>query len=327
MTPRDNFNVFTIVPNWNGEDLLAESLRSLQKQSYSHTIVVVDNGSTDNSRKILANDFSEVHVIKLPKNLGFSGGVNVGIRYALGKGADAIALFNNDAAADSAWLSTLVSQMLSDQSCGIVTGKFMRTDGVHIDSTGDFYSIWGVPFPRGRNQKDNGQYEKVETVFGATGGASLYRAAMLEDIGLFDENFFAYYEDVDISFRAQLAGWKIVYVPTAVAYHKVSATSSRLGTFTRYHSTKNFYLLFLKNMPGKLFWKYLPLFGLYALRLSISSIVRRYFITYVRGVVAALFLLPGVVRERRTSKINRKVSIDYIDSLLYKHQPPKIPSL
>src|SRR5207253_2984925 len=145
----------------------------------------------------------------------------------------AIALFNNDAVADKNWLQSLVNTMSANSEVGIATSKLLLEDKKHIDSTGDFYSIWGMPLPRGRNQLDNGQFDKPEEVFGATGGASLYRAKMLNEIGLFDEKFFAYYEDVDISFRARLAGWKVYYQPKAIAYHGLSKTSSRHPNLSR----------------------------------------------------------------------------------------------
>jgi GT2 family glycosyltransferase len=320
-------NVWAVVPNWNGADLLAGCLRSLQAQSYPANLVVVDNGSIDESIELLEKEFPAVQLIKLPENRGFAGGVNAGIRYALEQGAEAIALFNNDAVADKSWLENLVRALEANEQCGIATGKLMRSDKLHIDSTGEQYSAWGMPFPRGRNQKDAGQFDKAEPVFGATGGASLYRAAALGQVGLFDERFFAYYEDVDISFRMQLAGWKILYEPRAVAYHQVGATSSKHGNFTRYHATKNFYLLYLKNMPGWLFWKYLIFFKLYALRLAGGSLVKGHFLTFMRSTLAALMLFPYAMKERSRIQKTRKVSPAYVAGLLFKGRPPKTPRI
>jgi len=319
--------VYIVIPNWNGEDLIADCLDSLRLQSYPAKIIIVDNGSVDDSIRIIESQFPEVALLKQPKNLGFAGGVNVGIRYALDHGADAVALFNNDAIAEPDWLKNLLLSLQNNDDAGIVTGKFMRTDKKHIDSTGDYYSVYGMPFPRDRNQADAGQRDTAEDVFGATGGASLYRAEMLKEIGLFDEAFFAYYEDVDISFRAQLAGWKVQYEPSAVAYHHMSATSSKLGSFTRYHATKNFYLLYAKNMPGWLYWKYLPLFTLQALRLAASSLIKGAIWPFIKGTTKAFLLTPHIIKERRRIQTNRKASLNYIDSLLYKNRPPKIPKL
>ncbi len=319
--------LFVVIPNWNGADMIADSLKSLQAQTIKHRVVVVDNGSVDESISVIESQFPDVALIKLPKNTGFAGGVNTGITYALEQNADAIALFNNDAVADKDWLKELVLTMESKPEAGIVACKLLRTDKKHFDSTGDFYSIWGMPFPRGRNQQDTGQFDSAEEIFGASGGASLYRADVFKSIGLFDEKFFAYLEDVDISFRAQLAGWKILYQPKARVYHHVSATSSKLGSFSRYHYIKNFYMLYAKDMPLRLYFKYLPLFIIQAARLAVTAILKGGGDAYFKGVFVAFWNTPHIIRERRRIQKNRKVSVSYIDSLLYKQRPPKIPTL
>lgn len=317
--------VAVVIPNWNGADLIAEALKSLEKQTYRADIVVVDNGSVDESISIIEKQFPKVALIKLPVNTGFDGGVNTGIKHALKSNYDAVALFNNDAMAKNDWLDHLVKAMNADKKRGIVTGKLLRMDKKHFDSTGDFYSTWGLPFPRGRNQADTGQYDTAEEVFSATGGATLYRINMLKEIGIFDERFFAYIEDIDIGFRARLAGWKVWYEPKAEAYHHVSATSSKLGSFSRYHWAKNSLITYFKDMPGWLFWKYLPLFTLQTIRFGISSTLRGGLWAYLRGTGAFLLLMPGVLRDRQHIQRSRKISISEIDELLYHGRPPRIP--
>ncbi len=319
--------IFIVIPSWNGADLIAECLNSLQKQTQKHQIIVVDNGSIDRSVEIIETKFKGVNLIKLSKNEGYSGGVNRGIQYAIEQGADYIALFNNDAVADKEWLMHLVDAAEKHNEAGIITGKFMRIDKKHIDSTGDQYSTFGMPFPRGRNQTDIGQFESAGCVFGATGGASLYRAEMLKNIGFFDEKFFAYFEDVDISYRAQLAGWKVWYEPKAKAYHHVGGTSSKLGDFARYHTIKNFFMLYAKNMPAKLYWKYGPNFLYQAARLMFSSILKGGGLAFLKGIVKSFANTPHVIRERRRIQKNRKATTEYIDSILYHGRPPKIPTI
>jgi GT2 family glycosyltransferase len=319
--------VCIVIPNWNGADIIADCLRSLEAQTHSADIFVVDNGSVDDSVKLIEKKFPKVRLIKLPKNTGFDGGVNAGIRPALQEGYDAIAIFNNDAVADKQWLKHLVKALEADKKRGIVSCKQLYTDGKHIDSTGDFYSVWGMPFPRGRNQADSGQYDEPEELFSAPAAATLYRAKLFREIGMFDEKFFAYFEDVDISFRAQLAGWKIWYQPEAVVYHQVNATSSKLGSFSRYHSTKNFFMVYVKNMPGRLFWKYLPLFLVQAGGMCVFSFIRGGVGAYLKGVATAVWYAPRVLFDRFRIQRRRKVSISYIDSVLYHQRPPKIPPL
>jgi GT2 family glycosyltransferase len=319
--------VVVVIPNWNGEDFIKESLLSLEKQSFPHDVIVVDNGSSDNSVSIIEKAFPKVKLLKFKDNAGFAGGVNRGIKPALKEGHDYIVLFNNDAVADKRWLEHLVSAAKLHNESGIITGKFMRMDKKHIDSTGDQYSIWGMPFPSNRNILDNDDVSEGKHVFSATGGASLYRTSMLKEIGLFDEKFFAYYEDVDISFRAQLAGWKVWYEPKALAYHHVSGTSSKLGDFSRYHATKNFFMLYVKNMPSRLFVKYLPLFFIQSVRLFLSSLLQGSGLVFIKGKLKSLSYAREVLKDRRTIQKSRKVTSQYIDSLLYKHRPPKIPSI
>lgn len=320
-------NIYVVVPNWNGADRLSACLKSLQKQSQAAKIVVVDNGSIDESIEILERDFPDVILLKNSKNLGFAGGVNTGIRYAMAEGADAVALFNNDAIADKNWLGQLAKALQDNSEVGIATCKLMRDDKKHFDSTGDYYSIRGIPFPRGRNQADKGQYDQPEYIFAASGGASLYRTSTLKEIGIFDERFFAYYEDVDISFRARLAGWEIFYNPKAMAYHEVSATSSGMGSFSHFHSNKNFYFLYIKNMPGRLFWKYLNSFTYQAARSCASSLIHGRIVSYLKAIVYAIFYMPSILRDRRRIQKARKVSTADIDKYLHHDIPPVIPTL
>lgn len=319
--------VSVVIPNWNGKDVLKPCLDSLLAQTAKPQIIVVDNGSTDGSVDFIKQNYPKVVLVELDKNYGFAGGVNAGIKKALNEGADYIALFNNDAQAKPTWLTNLIKRLKEDNQFGIVTGKLVRQDGQHLDSTGEFYSIWGMPFPRGRNEVDRGQYDSQTNIFAATGGASLYRTEMLNRIGLFDEDFFAYFEDVDISFRAQLAGWKVAYEPSAIAYHQVGATSSKLAGFTTYHSAKNFLLLYAKNMPLKLYLKYLPFFSIWFLRWCISSTLRGKFVPFWQGVLKAISLHLSTSKKRRLIQSNRKVSVDYINKMLYHHRPPKPPKM
>jgi GT2 family glycosyltransferase len=311
-----------VIPNWNGADLIGECLDSLLKQTAETQVVVVDNGSVDASIEVIENKYPSVHLIKLPNNTGFAGGVNTGIRYALAAGTDAVALFNNDAAANKNWLKELVTTLEESPKIGIATCKLLHTDKVYFDSTGDFYNVWGLPFPRGRGETDRGQYDAKEFVFSASGGASLYRSKMLQEIGVFDERFFAYFEDVDIGFRAQLAGWKISYNPKAITYHQISATSSKLGDFAYYHMAKNYYYLYFKNMPSILFWKYLPKFTYRRLRSVASSVKSGRFHIQLRAICTAIIHMPGLFVDRYRIQSARKVPVSYIDNLLVKKKVP-----
>ena len=320
VTPKNN-HVFVVVPNWNGADKLATCLDSLLAQSHTATIVVVENGSTDGSAQVLEK-YPDVVVLPQLKNLGFAGGVNVGFRYAIEQGAELVAAFNNDAIADKNWLQNLVKTMQSDNKVGIVTGKLLNSAGDRLDSTGEFYTTWGLPYPRGRGEDNLDKYDHQTEIFAASGGASLYRVKMLEQIGLFDEKFFAYYEDVDLSFRAQLAGWKITYVPTALAYHQIGATTSKIKGFTTYQTMKNLPLLLRKNLPLSLGLKVGLRFWLAYLSFFASAVARGQFWPAFKGLMMTFGLLPHTLKERRKIQKNRQVSVDYINEILVHDLPP-----
>ena len=319
----EHVKLYVVVPNWNGKDFIAECLDSLKSQTIIHKVVVVDNGSTDGSQVLIKQKYSEVELIELDKNYGFTGGVNAGIEFAINLGAEYVCLLNNDAVADKNWLINLHSSIIKSKKIGITTSKILRDDRKHLDSTGDFYSIWGIPFPRGRNEVDTGQYDKLTSIFSASGGASIYKVEMLKQIGLFDQAFFAYFEDVDISFRAQLKGWKVTYEPSAIVYHKVNGTSSKLGDFSRYHSIKNFCLVYTKNMPGILYFKYLPLFWAQLARWFVGSLLRGKLIVFLNASLKVIILLPITFYKRIGVQLKKEVSANYIDELLYKKRPPK----
>lgn len=163
-----------VVPNWNGADHLGACLDALLAQSFPARIIVVDNGSTDSSLKLLEK-YSGLEVILHDENKGFAGGVNAGFRRALDDGMKYVATINNDAVADERWLEHLAAALDKNPKAGIVTAKILTADGKEIDSTGDYLTVWGLPYPRGRGETDTKRYDDETVVFGASGGASLYR--------------------------------------------------------------------------------------------------------------------------------------------------------
>jgi GT2 family glycosyltransferase len=165
-------------------------------------------------------------------------------------------------------------------------------------------------------------YDADTVVFGASGGASLYRVKMLKEIGLFDKKFFAYYEDVDISFRAQLYGWKIAYEPKAEVYHQIGATSGKIHGFATYQTMKNLPLLFWKNVPRGLLLKILLRFKLAYFSFYISAVFRGQCWPATKGLLRMLTLLPHAFHERFKIQKNKKVSSTYIDSILIHDLPP-----
>jgi len=318
--------IMIVVPNWNGLDSLATCLDSLIAQTCNAEIVVVENGSTDGSVDLLKKKYPQVTALLQSTNLGFAGGVNVGMQYAIKNGFDFVALFNNDAVADRDWLANLVSSM-EDAKVGISTCSFMSIDKKHLDSTGDQFTVWGLPYPRGRGETDLDKYKGDTDIFGSSGGASLYRVSMLKGIGLFDEDFFAYYEDVDISFRAQLAGWKVKYVPEAIAYHDTGSTSRKIKGFTTYQTMKNQPLVVFKNVPSKYLWRVAWRFTIAHTLFFLRAISRGQGWTALKGDIRGTYLLFKKTGERRRIQKTRKVSDEYIWSIMTHDLPPNAHAL
>lgn len=316
-----------IVLNWNGADDTLNCVESLQQQTLRPEIIIVDNNSSDDSVERFEDHIKSQKkdapiLIKNSQNLGFAGGINTGLIYAKEHNFEYIGVLNPDAIADKKWCRALVDELSTHLDCGIETGIMQRRDGKKLDTTGDFYTTWGLPGPRNRDEPVKNAPSKPGEVFGATGGGAIYRAAMFDDIDMFDEDFFMYYEDVDLSFRAQLAGWKVRFTPKAIAYHKVGASSKKVPGLAVYNTFKNLPLVFIKNVPGKLFW-YIGLRFFLTYWLIFASAVRHgNGWPALKGVIASIIRKPAAYKKRLTIQKNRKVSVDYIRDIIHNGPLP-----
>jgi len=308
--------VSVIVPNWNGKHFLEECLNCLRDQTYQDfEIIVVDNGSIDGSVEFVKKTFPEGQIISLPLNKGFSGAANEGIKSAKGK---FIALLNNDTMVDDRWLEELVKGISGSEDIGFCASKvFCLPRKGEIDSAGDSYTRYGVAFKR-RDRIGKNVFLQRELVFGACAVAALYRSSMLEEIGDFDEDFFCLYEDVDLSFRAQLAGYKCLYVPTAIVYHRVGGTAGTDNDFTLYYGQRNLELVFLKNMPLPLLIKYLPLHTGYVILAFIYHLLRREGKIFLYSKMDALKRIRSTLQKRKIIQRKKKVSVAYSESIIDK---------
>jgi len=314
-------NISIIVPNWNGSSYIEKCINSLLEQSIKLNVIVVDNGSVDDSIKILKSYGKKIYLINLNTNIGFAGGVNVGIRKAMELySPDYIGLLNNDAVADRKWVENLISGFYKDT--GIVTSLMLDASGNRIDSTGEFYSKYGISYSRNRGDEYPKKLIPSGYVFGASGGASIYRTIMLENIGLFDEDFFAYYEDVDISFRARLNGWQIKYQPEAIVYHQIGATSRKLKGFTTYQTMKNLPWLLIKNVPLKYLFQTILRFNLVYTTFLISSALRGELIYALKGMLMSVILIPKKLVERHGIQKSRKIRASELWKLVVNDLPP-----
>jgi GT2 family glycosyltransferase len=310
----ENNKVSIIVVNWNGERFLKDCLDALSKQSYANwEIVLVDNGSSDNSVRFARENFPEVKIVALRENKGFTGGNAAGLEVAQGA---YIALVNNDARAEKTWLENLIQPMLRDGTIGISASKLIFAKSQTLNSAGDGLTTAGVGFNRGMGN-DAAEFAVPELIFGACGAAVLYRRQMLDEIGFLDEDFFLYDEDTDLNFRAQLAGWKCIYVPAAVAYHVANATSRRLSNLHVYYHTRNLEFVWIKNMPFELMLRFghhkviqeVGSFGYLCLRHGKWG-------PFFRAKRDALRLLPVMLKKRAKIQGKKRVPNGYVRSVL-----------
>ena len=308
--------ISVVLVNWNGAQHLPACLNSLRAQTVSDfEIILVDNHSHDESLNLVALDYPEVQVMALKENRGFAGGSNVGLRAAHGS---LIVLLNNDTEADPRWLESIAAAFERHPEAGLVASKmklFDRRDTFH--TAGDTYRLDGLPANRGVWEADRGQYDREEYVFSACGGTAAYRRSMLDQIGLLDEDFFFSCEDVDLAWRAQLAGWKCVYAPSAVVYHKLSATGG--GSTASFYDGRNFIYVIAKDYPASLWKRYRGLiirkqWSLFseALRAWRGDAAR----ARMRGMIAGLLGIPKLRRKRHAIQAARIVSDEYLLSIL-----------
>jgi len=325
--------VSVIIVNWNGKGFLEKCIPSLQNQTYpKFELIVVDNNSKDGSTEYLKEAFpSLVKVIHNPTNSGFAGGCNIGIRAAKG---EFIATLNNDTVVDKYWIEELVKAANSDSKVGMCASKiYLFHNPKLIDSVGIFIYRDGTPRGRGRLEEDIDQYETQEEVLLPTACGALYRKDMLDEIGLFDEGYFMYIEDVDLGLRGRLAGWKCFYVPTAIVYHHYSGSSGAYSPFKVFLVERNRVLTIFKIFPLTLLIKsiyytllrylwqgYAGLTGKGATGQFLNEFSAFLLITIpLRAYITAFIALPHLLKQRREIKSKKRVSNREIYSWLKRY--------
>ncbi|MFN7922798.1 MAG: glycosyltransferase family 2 protein [Bryobacteraceae bacterium] len=333
--------VTVVVVNWNRRALLASCLESLQRQTDDgFEVVVVDNGSTDGSLELLddvlgrATTTYPLRVIRNPDNRGFCEANNQGIALAQGK---FVALLNNDAEADPRWLTALRTAFSGDPQVGMAASKIVVwEDPRRIDKVGHLIYLDGQNRGRGTGQIDQGQFDKVEEVAWPDGCAAMYRKEMLDQIGGFDEDFFAYADDAELGLRARIAGWGCLYIPEAVVRHHRGQTLGVLSPRRLELIERNRVLLAAKLFP----WRVLCLNGVYFLarlaagawaairgkgevgRLPDQRSRFRLAWTILKADWAALRMLPKILRKRKQMDSIRKLSASEVTRLLKRHRIP-----
>ncbi len=312
--------ISVIIPNWNGEKYLKTCFDSLYNQTFKNfEIILIDNGSEDGSVEFVKNDYSEVEIVALKENTGFSKAVNIGIKKARGI---YIALLNNDTEAHPDWLRNLKSASKKYPQYYFFASKILCFDKRDtIDSAGDGIYINGRAYRRGHYQKDSPEFNKEQEVFGVCGAAAFYRKELFDKVGYFDEDFFAFYEDVDLNFRAQLAGFKCLYIPSAVVYH-IGHGSSKDNFWVAFLCRRNEIFTLIKNMPLRLCLKYFKeiiWFRFWWAFKDLIKIVIRYkkydkiTVTRTKARFIALKNFWHFYKKRKIIQKKRQVSLKYLE--------------
>lgn len=324
-----------LILNWNGRELLVDCLSSLAQQRVrDFEVIVVDNGSEDGSAALVAEKFPDVRLLALPTNTGFCGGNNIAFAQASG---ELILLLNNDAELREDFLENIAAAADAHPECGMFAANVRMFDRRDVfDSTGLLVYPDGLCRSRGWLEEDTGQYDISDEVLCPNGCAAVYRRSMIEDVGFFDEAYFAYLEDLDLGLRGQLQGWRCRYVPGAVAYHKKSMTSGYHSAFKAHLVERNRIWNAIRLLPLRLLLLS-PLWTIarYAMQgyaaasgKGMSSKFRR---DYSRGTLVgilarsygdALRRFPEVWAQRREIQSRRKLGALAVYRLLRKYRLP-----
>jgi GT2 family glycosyltransferase len=308
--------VTVVIPNWNGERFLRLCLGSLREQTLgAFETILVDNGSVDGSVTFVKEHFPEVDVVPLGENRGIAAAFNAGIEAST---AEFVVLLNNDTEQDPGWLEALVRGAEDHPEAGFFASKLVDFhDRTMLDGAGDAMRLSGLPYRLGHGERDGGRFDRPGYVFGACAAAALYRRDMLDEVGLFDEDFVSYCEDGDLSFRAQLAGYRCFYVPGAVVYHMGSASTGgkRSPTATRLGS-RNSSSLLVKNLPLSAVPHILPFFIFGQLGRMITAAVTGSLRAHLEGLAGAWRHLPLMLAKRAEIQKRKKVSDAEVRRLL-----------
>ena len=310
--------VSIVIVNWNGLHFIGKCLDGLRAQSRKDfSIIMIDNASQDGSLEFVQDNFPEVKVLVQSENTGFSAANNIALKSIR---TEYVALLNNDAVPHRDWLKNLVYALDKDPEAGFCASKMLFYSKPDIiDRAGDIYTTAATALLRGRGEPSQ-KYNNQEYVFGACAGASLYRTKMLDEIGLFDEDFFLVYEDVDLSFRAQLRGYKCLYVPEAIVYHHAGSSIGDDSSISVYYSHRNLEWVYIHNMPARLIVKTILPHFIYVIAAFVFFVLKGRALDFIKAKWHALKGLRKALIKRRNIQNAKTVTADYIWSLLEKER-------
>jgi GT2 family glycosyltransferase len=319
--------VSVVIPNWNGGEMLAEVLHGLEKQEFdSFEVIVVDDASTDESLENARQVCRPFRAVVHERNQGFAAACNAGAEAANG---ELVAFVNNDAVPERAWLRELVECIDRHPEAACVDSKLYRRGTDHIlDGAGDAFT-WGLKaYRRGSGTRDDGLYSREEEILLASGAACVWRAEAFRRLGGFAEEFFAYYEDVDLSLRARRAGYEIWFAPTAVAWHAGGAsTSAARREFAGFMAVRNRWATIVRNVPAWWLARRALTVALGEVSLAARAIVEGEGAAYLRALRAGVASWPAWRRDRRAIHATGELSPELVRRFVERRLPPLSMSL
>ncbi len=327
-------SVSIIIISWNSRDYLPRCLSALSTQTYrDFEIILIDNGSTDGSTLGLLENYPNIdlHLERLETNQGFAAANNLGARLARGPW---LALLNSDAFPQPDWLAQLIQAAENNPEFSFFASRQLQAKNPELlDGAGDAYHISGLAWRQYLGYPADQFGLASREVFSACAAAALYSRAAFLQVGGFDEDFFSYYEDVDLSFRLRLQGFRCLYVPNAVVQHVGSASVGTQSDFMLYHWQRNFIWSFIKNMPSALLWKALPFHLLANVVFQLNSIRRKHGniswkakIDAMRGLSDAFYKRRKIQNESRVpaAGLLRIMEQGLLQPYLLKYNPSQL---
>ena len=301
-----------IIPNWNGKEYLKDCLSSVTcQEGDTPDIILVDNGSKDGSVSFVKENFPMVRLIEFQENTGFCKAVNAGIQASE---TEFVLLLNNDTKADKYFLQHLEQRIGQSEKIFSVSGKLLSMKEPElVDDAGDYYCALGWAYAWGKGKKDCDSYSHTKKIFAACGGAAIYRRKIFEEIGFFDEEHFAYLEDIDIGYRAKIYGYHNVFEPSAIIYHAGSAASgSKYNEFKVNFSSRNSIYIVRKNMPLLQIVVNLPFLAVGFLIKTLFFVKKGFGKTYINGLIEGIKLCSSKKGREKRVKFKRKHLKNYI---------------
>jgi GT2 family glycosyltransferase len=312
--------VTVAILNYDGRELLDAVMPSVLAQRYDGVhVVVVDNGSRDDSAEHVRRHWPTVKVIQIPENVGVAAALN---RAVAASNSEFVALLNNDVELEPRWLGELINALDAHPEAASASGKLLRYhDREIIDAAGDLMLWSSAVVNRGSGQIDRGQFDRPQAVFAACAGAALYRRSAFEIVGPFDESFFAYLEDIDWAVRAQLSGLGSWYVPAAVGYHMGGATTSKRKGFYGRLQRRNQIVLVVKNFPAEALLRHGWKIAIHQLLWLAASARDGMLREHLRAWFDVLVRLPSALRARRAIQRSRLIGMRELDAIITASLP------